>query len=65
MYFRFKWGGNYWKQKNHSIFCNFILLVLIVYYLVDKNNHSYSTSIISYTKNGSYVEYPQIADLKD
>jgi hypothetical protein len=43
----------------------FILLALLVYYLVDKNNNSYSTSIISYTKNGSYVEYPQIVDLKD
>ncbi|WP_143320601.1 hypothetical protein [Clostridium sp. HBUAS56010] len=55
-------------MKNRKIiiyFVIFILLSLLVYFLVYKNNDSYSTSIITYTKNGSYVAYPQIDDLKD
>ena len=42
-----------------------MLLPLLLYCLVDKDDDSYSTNIISYTENGSYVEYPQIYDLKD
>lgn len=43
----------------------FIALALLVYYLIDERNDSYSINIISYTKNDSYVEYPQISDLRD
>lgn len=55
-------------MKNRKFIVYSVILIvffLLVYYQVDKNNDSYSINIISYTNNESYVEYPQVNDLKD
>lgn len=54
-------------KKIRLLLCALILVTLIIllYFTVNNNKANYTTSIVSYTKNGSYVEYPCISGLKD
>lgn len=42
-----------------------VFIITLIYYKMDNNKANYSTSIVSYTENNSYVEYPCINGLKD
>lgn len=42
-----------------------IIIIIIINYRMDNYIDNYSTTIVSYTQNNSYVEYPYIDGLKD
>ncbi|HHX66908.1 MAG TPA: hypothetical protein GX708_02485 [Gallicola sp.] len=54
-------------KKIRILLCALVLVTLMVFinFMVNSDPSNYTTSITSYTINGSYVEYPCINGLKD